>query len=73
MPTLIMNNLPPVIAATQGNLHQEHQNLQNTKKPTEKSIKQIEIIKTRIKALKYKQQNSKSLAEVLIDDIIKLD
>ena len=38
-PKLITNNLPPVIATTQGHFHQDHQKLQSTKKQTNINMK----------------------------------
>ena len=55
-PELITKHLPPVIATTQGHLHQEHQNLHSTKQTSETHRKQMEKIKLRIKALKQKRQ-----------------
>ena len=43
-PEIITKHLPPVIATTQGHLHQEHQNLQSTKQTSETHRKQIEKI-----------------------------
>ena len=54
-PTIIKKHLPPVLATTQGHLHQERQNLQSTNKAKVEHRKQMEKIKKRITELQKKQ------------------
>ena len=57
-PELIRKHLPPVIATTQGHLHQERQHLQSTKMNKDDDQTKIDKLSERLKALTLKNKKS---------------
>ena len=68
-PTIIKKHLPPVLATTQGHLHQERQNLQSTNKAKVEHRKQMEKIKKRITELQKRTKPGQTIADTLKQDI----
>ena len=66
-PALINKHLPPVMATTQGHLHQERQNLQSTKSQKDDYQAKMDKLREQFKAIKALKTKDKTFEQVFKD------